>query len=314
MPEVKIHDTHFEIRIAGISSIVETAETDFKELIRFLGSIGFYVGRDYVGRDKDFEKRKEFHPFHGSEHYKVGGFGDLRFQAYLAYADVFGITLGIGFFYSEFYSNLLRHPYSGKEYADYIEPYRYRNMYESMPYLVQKRYDWTKNKLLKFFEERGYIVLSKEVPKGEAYIVRNYIESLYHPQKQWFSLREELDGQVIEYVDCYGKWANELDRDGKIIRNGDIKYLRDENGYLAKGRVYYDRFGGFYILLPDGQVKDVYCTSLFDPKETDFRGRRKKKKSWKSIEEYKIMQKYASHSSCSKKKQEKELRRRRNKK
>lgn len=301
MPEVKIHDTHFKIDRDGLS------HTHFKELMHFLGSIGFYVGRD-----KDFEKVKKSYPNDDCSRHRAGGFGDLRFQAYISR---YGCSYDIGFYYSEFYSNLLSLLYSRRGYADYIEPYHYGNMYERMPYLVQKRYDWTKSKLLKFFEERGYTVLSKEVPKGEAYIVRKYIESQYHPQKQWFSLREELDGQVVEYLHIFqGKWVNWLDRDGRILRNGDIKYIRDENGYLAKGRVYHDSLWFFYILLPDGQVEHVHHAWLFDLQETDFRGRRKKKKSWKSSEEYEIMQKYASHSSCSKKKQEKELRRRRNKK
>ena len=297
MPKVSRRNTYFNI------SGKELSQEHFKGLMRFLRSIGFYVGRDKETEKLYKEKYLEMDLNYLISHNRAGRFDDLQFKTEaLEEYDSFKIE----FYYGEFYK--LR-PYWG-EYEKY-HPNPYENDRRgSMPYLVQKRFDWTLDKLLKYFDGCGYSVLPEEVPKGEAYIIRRYIESRHHPQKQWFSLREELDGQVIEYVNCYGKWSNELDRDKNILRNGDIKYFRDKNGYLAKGRVYYASWGHFYVLLPDGQVTERDRFELFDLKDTDFRGRRKKE-NFAEVQEYERRKEYLSR--CSIKELDKELKRRRKK-
>lgn len=79
MPKVTIYDTKFCI---GRGELLHSFKREgnphwenFKDLMRFLGSIGFYVSED-----KEMEKK--FPSL--SETNRVGGFDDLRFKAQYA--------------------------------------------------------------------------------------------------------------------------------------------------------------------------------------------------------------------------------------
>lgn len=249
---------------------------NFKDLMLFLGSIGFYVSEDK-------EIKKKFPSL--NETHRVGGFDDLRFKA--QYAN--------NRFVIEFYQDVF-HVNSHGGFYDF-------DKYKKMPYLIQKRYDWTLEKLLEYFEKCGYsIEFPENTCKGDAFIIRDYIRSRHHPQENWFSLKD-VDGQTAEHE------MNGTDRDGNILRNGETKYFRDRSGYLLRGKAYHNINNMWWVLLADGQVKNVACFDLFDLKETDFRGR------WK---EHRPPQKYVERkkqlSLCSVKELERELKRRRRKK
>ena len=166
--------------------------------------------------------------------------------------------------------------------------------------MIQKRYDWTMEKLLKYFEKCGYsIEFGRNTCKGAAFIVNDYIRSWHHPQENWFFLKA-VDGQTAEYE------ANGTDRDGNILRNGETKYFRDRSGYLLRGKVYHNINNMWWVLLADGKVRNVACFDLFDLKETDFRGRKKEHRPPKEYTERK-----RQLSLCSIKEPENELKRRR---
>lgn len=277
MPKVTIYDTKFCIGRGDLPHSFKREGNphweNFKDLMLFLGSIGFYVSEDK-------EIKKKFPSL--NETNRAGGFNDLRFKARYA-PNLFEI---------EFYQDVFHeNPYGG--FYDF-------DKYGKMPYLIQKRYDWTREKLLQYFEKCGYsIEFGKNTCKGAAFIIRDYIRSWHHPQEKWFSLKD-VDGQTAEYE------PNGTDRDGKILRNGETKYFRDWNGYLMRGKVYQNINNMWWVLLADGQVRNVACFDLFDLKETDFRGRRKKHRPPR---EY--VKRKTQLSLCSVKELENELKRRR---
>lgn len=67
------------------------------------------------------------------------------------------------------------------------------------------------------------------------------------------------------------------DRDGKLIKNGDIKYFRSSwNGYLMRGRVYYRANQQFWAITDQNNVELVqHANMMFDPTPEDFAQRRK---------------------------------------
>lgn len=247
---------------------------NFQDMLKFLGSIGFYVGED-----KEIKKR---YPILNEDH-KAGGFGNLRFKA----------EYSMNTFHITFYQDI-KHENIHGGYYDF-------DKYEKMPYLIQKRYDWTAEKLLAYFQNRGYqIEFARNTCKGEAFIINDYIKSWHHPQKQWFLL-SEIEGMP----DANGQGENGMDRDRKQIKNGDVKYARDWSGYLMRGRVFHNANNMWWMLLPDGTVRNIACFALFDLQETDRRGRKKYPR---------IPQDYAERkkqlSLCSTKELERELKRR----
>lgn len=280
MPKVTIYDTKFCVGRGDLPHSFQRERNphweNFKALMCFLGSIGFYVSEDK-------EMKKKFPSL--SETNRVGGFDDLRFKAQYA-PNIFKI---------EFYQDVFHeNPHGG--FYDF-------DKYGKMPYLIQKRYDWTMEKLLNYFEKCGYsIEFGRNTCKGAAFIVNDYIRSWHHPQENWFFLKA-VDGQTAEYV------IQGTDRDGNTLRNGETKYFRDWSGYLLRGRVYHNINNMWWVLLADGQVRNVACFDLFDLKETDFRGRRKKHRPPKEYVERK-----EQLSLCSVKELERELKRRRRKK
>lgn len=280
MPKVTIYDTRFFINRGELPLSCKREGNphweNFKDLMLFLGSIGFYVSEDKEIK-KNFPSLNETH--------RAGEFDDLRFKAQYA-----PIRFEIEFYQDVFHVN------SHGGFYDF-------DKYKKMPYLIQKRYDWTLEKLLEYFEKCGYsIEFPENTCKGDAFIIRDYIRSRHHPQENWFSLKA-VDGQTAEHE------MNGTDRDGKILRNGETKYFRDRSGYLLRGKAYHNINNMWWVLLADGQVKNVACFDLFDLKETDFRGR------WK---EHRPPQKYVERkkqlSLRSVKELERELKRRRRKK
>ena len=278
MPKVTIYDTKFSIDKENLPHSFKKEGNahweNFKDLMSFLGSIGFYVGED--------KEVKKISPTLNMTH-RAGGFGDLRFKA--SYHErIFEI---------EFYQDVFHeNPHGG--FYDF-------DKYEKMPYLIQKRYDWTQDKLLKYFEKCGYsIKFQQNACKGVAFIINDYIRSWHHPQEKWFSLKD-VDGQTVSKI-------NSTDRDGNILRNGETKYFRDRNGYLMRGKVYHNINNMWWVLLAGGEVRNKACFELFDLKETDFRGRTK---MHRPPQEY--VERKRQLSLCSVKELENELKRRRKK-
>lgn len=137
-----------------------------------------------------------------------------------------------------------------------------------MPYRIRLQMRVTMQKLRKFFTAFHLDDESKPyMEDAEGQIKQRLVDLWNHPQKDTnFDLRE-LDGTPVRYYN--------MDRDGKEIRNGDIKYTRDYQGYLARGRVYHLSNGTWAIILRNQYWMNKWHIDLFDLSEGDARGRKK---------------------------------------
>jgi len=77
------------------------------------------------------------------------------------------------------------------------------------------------------------------------------------------------------------------DRDGKLVKNGDIKYFRHWwTGYLMRGRVYYRANQQFWAITDQNNVELVqHANMMFDPTQEDYSCPRKAQN--RAPEEYK---------------------------
>lgn len=241
--EANIYETKISIHKADsdVSETFETQKNDlFKETLRFLGSIGFFVGED-----KDYKGHYEIlMPYH-----KYGRYADLEFKA-----SIYGVGFEIIFFQNVYYEN----PNGG--YSDF-------DKLKKMPYLIRLQFELTIRKLTAFFENMDIEVRREKEYKGAEYIAHKYIESWHKPQKEMFDL-SEIDGETPAYS------YQSLDRDHKVIRNGDLKYYRDDcTGYLHRGKAYHNINNMWWVLQPCGTVRNVAAFELFDLQEGDTLGR-----------------------------------------
>ena len=216
----------------------------YDALLHYMSQHGFYVALD---RDV----KKKYPSIAGSYH--EGGFGDLRFRS----------RYGPGKSEVQFYQDIVfENPHGG--YYDFDKD-------RKCPYLIWKRFQVTVNQFLQFFEAHGISCEVKKKYSGADYIVETLVQSCHHSPKEWFSL-SDIDGINLESCD-YGR--NGIDRDGQELINGCLRYCRDRNGYLQRGRCYHDLNMNWMLLTADGQVFVKSCWELFTLQDSDSRGRLK---------------------------------------
>lgn len=276
MPKVTYYDTEISVHRGELpwnnNKEGNPHWENFLNAMKFLGSIGFYVGED-----KEIKKQ---YPSLNDTH-REGGFADLRFKAEYC-TNIFRIK-----FYQDIYHE---NPNGG--YYDY-------DKYKKMPYLIRKRFDWTLHKLTAYFEDCGFTVERKQKYKGADFIVQDYIKSWHHPQDRPFDL-SEIEGQTVDQ-------CNSEDANGKVLHNGEVKYFRDFNGYLCRGKVYYNTGNMWWVLFADGTVRNKVAYELCDL--DDFPNRKREKRHLPP-KEYRDRKHYLS--LCSTRELERELRRRKN--
>lgn len=178
--------------------------------------------------------------------------------------------------------------------------------YRKMPYLVRLSFLNETRRMIEFLENVVPALTTVNYTLGiktaEQFIKEKYVNSLHKQQKDvdCFEL-EDLNGKTC---DEYIRYA--YDRDGKIIRNGDIKYFRDFSGYLARCKVYHNINNMWWCILNDTTVTNEAAFNLFDATTADFTVRRKHRKE---VPE-KYQKKRKIFSECSYKELVRELRRR----
>lgn len=213
----------------------------YREVLYLLGSMGFYVSGD-----KEIKKK---YPILDKDHNR-GRYADLEFKSE-RFATGFSFT---------FYQNVVFENPHGGEY-DY-------NKLEKMPYLVRKQFELTIKKLSKFLMDKGIPNTTKPVYKNaKAKIKQHYVESLHHPQKDINFLLSDLDGQTFEPY-------NSKDRDGKILHNGEIKYFRDYNGYLYRGKIYHNINNMWWVIINANEIRNIASFEFFDLTPDEYRGRK----------------------------------------
>lgn len=214
-------------------------------LLNFMKDRGFEIGRDpeIVKRYKSISKD-----------YWYGKKEDLEFKAH-RYPAGFKI---------EFFQNINFENCNGGEY-DF-------DKFKKMPYLIKLMFLNETKHIRDFLISLGV----KENPDEDYKLAKDsiknhYVESWHHDQEDMRFKLSDLDGQT-----CDG-YRNNIDRDGEIIYNGQIKYFRDRwSGRLCRGKVYRNINNMWWIILNDTEYTNVASFQLFDAKHEDFKIRRLK--------------------------------------
>lgn len=164
--------------------------------------------------------------------------------------------------------------------------------FDKMPYMIKLIFLNETNHIRNFFIELGVEEDSEKIYKlAEEKIKHRYVESWHHSQEDMEFKLSDLDSQT-----CDG-YRNNIDRDGKVILNGQIKYFRHwKNGRLCRGKVYTNINNMWWVILSDTEYTNIASFDLFDATSEDFKIRRKKKDRKPKIyfEKIENMKKYSN--------------------
>lgn len=216
-------------------------------VLNFMKERGFRVGRD---------PRIE-------EHYKIlskshwyGRKGDLEFKAERYPA---GWKI-------EFFQNVNFENKAGGEY-DF-------DKYDKMPYLIKLMFLNECRHITGFLTNLGVVNKSRPNYKLSEDRIKEHIVDYTIGIK----FKDPSEFELGDYVCSSSKYSyNITDRDGKEIRNGQIKYIRDYNGRLKRGRVYHNINNMWWIVFNKFDYSNQACFNMFDPTPEDLRIRRLKK-------------------------------------
>lgn len=213
------------------------------KLLNFMKSRGFDIGRDP-------EIQKHYKCLNKDHWY--GRKDNLEFTAN-RYPRGFKI---------EFFQNIVFENSNGGKY-DF-------NKFEKMPYLIKLLWINETTKMGKFLEGLGITNDTEITYKlAEDIVKKDFIDSWHHPQKNMSFNLTDLDGITCEYS------YNNTDRDKKTIYNGQIKYFRNWNGRLMRGKVYHNINNMWWVIVNSTKRTNVASFDLFDPTEEDFKVRKK---------------------------------------
>lgn len=156
--------------------------------------------------------------------------------------------------------------------------------FKRMPYLMRKRYLLEVSKLLEMLISTYGYALSKAFHEPGPIVKRiiSAIEGIHpvtDPLKRfndtWGSNRFKRDETGWPAVEEYAKCNNDKDRDGACLRNGLVRYFRDKNGYLKRGRVYTNMNNMWRVIFGPCRTDTTVRASweFFELCETDCRHR-----------------------------------------
>lgn len=184
--------------------------------------------------------------------YFVGQKGELKFKA-IRYPRGFEIT---------FYQDVSHENPNGGFY-DFEK-------LDKMPYLIRLQYMKYMKKIVQLITSNYDVkdATKKKYKMAEDKIKADYATSRNHPQTDMNFTLSDLDGQTTD--DC-----NALDRDKKIIHNGDIKYFRSWDGRIYRGKVYYNTGNMWWVITNKYEIKNLASFELFDLSSDDYLGRQK---------------------------------------
>lgn len=131
--------------------------------------------------------------------------------------------------------------------------------FNKMPYIVKLVYLNETRRMKSFLESLGCVDISKPVYElAEGKIKQHFIESWHHPQESMDFKLSDLDGQTCRH-------NNGIDRDKKVIRNGEVKYFRCSiSGRLLRGKVYHNINNMWWVMLNKYNYRNIADFELFD--------------------------------------------------
>lgn len=175
--------------------------------------------------------------------YWIGKRGDLEFDAQ-KYPNGFKI---------QFFQNVVHQNRNGGKY-DF-------DKLEKMPYLIRLQYQKYMNRIVNLLESLADVE-NRTIPRmkfAEDQIKTDLVYNWHRYNSMDFNLHD-LDGKVPENTGYYSK-----DKNGKEIRNGDMKYFRNHwNGYLMRGRVYYRANMHWWAIINNREIMLIENSDLFD--------------------------------------------------
>ena len=127
-----------------------------------------------------------------------------------------------------------------------------------MPYLIRCQFLVELKHIKNFLVGLGYTDQSDPILKtAEGKIKLHFVKSCHHPQESMSFNLKNIDGQTSDTYNSTGE-------DGKIIRNGDIKYFRDHKGRLMRGTVYHNINNMWWVLINKHYYRNMADFELFD--------------------------------------------------
>lgn len=211
-------------------------------VLNFMKSRGFEVGRD--------PQVEKYYKCLSKDHW-YGRKGALEFKA-KRYPRGFSI---------EFFQNINYVNRNGGEF-DF-------DKHKKMPYLVKLMWINETNRIAEFLKTLDVGNNTKPDYKfAEDDIKRKYVDEWHHPQENMDFSLTELDGTTDKYN------FNNTDRDKKTIFNGQIKYFRDYNGRLMRGKVYHNINNMWWVITNKKEYRNIGSFELFNATEEDFKIRR----------------------------------------
>jgi len=195
------------------------------QIFRMLKERGFVIQTD--------QRILREYPILADTHWE-GANGDLLFKSEIYPA---GFSL-------EFYQEIdTENPHGG--YYDF-------DKFERMPYLIRCQFILTRKYICELLESAGYTNKAEPVLKFAIDKVMQKIKSSCH-----YKEGKELPEYEIESY-------NAKDKDGKQLRNGQVKYFRDRRGRLQRGTVYHNINNMWWVVLNKFEYTNVAAFNFFD--------------------------------------------------
>ncbi len=101
---------------------------------------------------------------------------------------------------------------------------------------------------------------NQAVAEAEERIKASYVKSWHKPQTDTHFDLSDLDG--LTFPDHYAS----DDRDGKLLRNGQVKTFPDYNGRIRKGRIYHNINNMWWVIAGNGEVFNRASFDFVDDK------------------------------------------------
>ncbi|WP_156290753.1 hypothetical protein [Oceanobacillus salinisoli] len=141
--------------------------------------------------------------------------------------------------------------------------------FEKMPYLIKLRFLLEKKYMIKLLDDEGYSDGSESTFKYAYEEVMHRIKSCCHYKEG----KELPDFEIEEY--------NAKDKDGKILKNGQVKYFRDRKGRLQRGVIYHNINNMWWTILNKYEFTNIASFYFFDLDTEENRKRKLVKPSGK---------------------------------